>query len=67
VGLNLFPVLTIADAVGSGYRIEATSDLVNTNSWLTLTNLTLPSSPYLFIDTATPQAIRRYYRAIALP
>jgi hypothetical protein len=67
VGLNLFPVLTIADAVGSTYRIEATSDLVNTNSWTMLTNLALPHSPYLFIDTSTPQAVRRYYRAIALP
>jgi len=67
VGLNLFPVLTIADTVGSTYRIEATSDLVNTNSWTTLTNLALPSSPYLFIDTSTPQAVRRYYRAIAQP
>ncbi len=67
VGLNLFPVLTIADVVGSSYRIEATSDLVNSNSWTTLTNLALPSSPYLFIDTSTPQAVRRYYRAIALP
>lgn len=67
VGLNLFPVLTIADVVGSNYRIEATSDLVNTNSWTTLTNLVLPSNPYLFIDTSTPQAVRRYYRAIALP
>ena len=50
--LNLYPVLTIAGATGSTYRIEATSDLANTNVWTTLTNLTLPSSPYDFTATA---------------
>ena len=67
VGLNLYPVLTIADAVGSAYRIEVTSDLVNTNVWTTLTNLTLPSSPYDFMDKSTPQPLRRFYRAVPLP
>ena len=67
VGLNLFPVLTIADVVGSAYRIEVTSDLVNTNVWTTLTNFTLPSSPYDFIDKSTPQPLRRFYRAVPVP
>ena len=67
VGLNLFPVFTIVGAVGSACRIEVTSDLVNTNVWTTLTNLTLPSSPYDFIDKSTPQPLRRFYRAVPLP
>ena len=67
VGLSLYPILTIADAVGSAYRIEVTSDLVNTNVWTTLTNFTLPSSPFDFIDKSTPQPLRRFYRAVPLP
>ena len=65
--LNLYPVLTIAGATGSTYRIEATSDLANTNVWTTLTNLTLPSSPYDFMDKSKPQPLRRFYRAVPLP
>ena len=65
--LNLYPVLTIAGVVGGAYRIEATSDLVNTNVWTTLTNLTLPSSPYDFMDKSTPQPLRRFYRAFPVP
>jgi len=60
-------LLTIADATGGNYRIEATSDLVNTNVWTTLTNLTLPSSPFEFVDKTTPQPLRRFYRAIPVP
>ena len=67
LNMNLYPVLTIAGAVGGAYRIEATSDLVNTNVWTTLTNLTLPSSPYDFIDKSTPQPLRRFYRAVPAP
>lgn len=65
--LNLFPVLTLTGTAGDTYRIEATSDLVNTNVWTTLTNLTLPSSPFDFIDKSTPQPLRRFYRAIPVP
>ena len=65
--LNLYPVLTIVGEVGKNYRIEATSDLVDTNVWTTLTNLTLPSSPYDFMDKSTPQPLRRFYRAFPVP
>ena len=53
--------------MGSAYRIEVTSDLVNTNVWTTLTNLTLPSSPFDFIYKSTPQPLRRFYRAGPVP
>jgi len=65
--LNLYPVLTIVGEVGKNYRIEATSDLVDTNVWTTLTNFTLPSSPYDFMDKSMPQPLRRFYRAFPVP
>lgn len=65
--LNLFPVFTVTGAVGYQYRIEVTSDLTNTNVWSALTNITLPTSPFDFIDKTAPQPIRRFYRAIPVP
>lgn len=41
------------------------NDLANTNNWHTLTNFTLPSSPYVLIDmnAPSPPVSKRYYRA----
>ena len=36
---------------------------VNATTWTSLTNITLPSSPYLFIDTNSTSAPSRFYRA----
>jgi len=36
-------------------------------NWLTLTNLSLPTSPYRFIDTSVTNTAQRYYRAVLLP
>ena len=50
---------------GGQYRVEYRTQ-VNTN-WQTLTNLTLPSSPYLFLDLSAPaNTSQRFYR-FALP
>ena len=64
--LNLFPVLTVSGAVGTQYRIEYATDLIATN-WAFLTNITLPTSPYLFIDTTSPRPQERFYRVSTLP
>lgn len=61
LALRLYPGLTIDGLAGRLYRIEA-SDSIQTN-WQALTNLTLPYSPYLWMDTAPGQA-RRFYRAV---
>jgi len=52
--------------VGRPYRIEC-ADQLAPNTWLPLTNVFLPTSPYIFIDTAAPSPNRRFYRAISLP
>jgi hypothetical protein len=65
--LNLYPVLTIAGPVGSNYQIDYANALGDTNIWLPLTNIALPMSPYSYIDTQTPLAIRRCYRVTLVP
>ena len=41
VSLGFCPSVTINGVIGYSYIIERTADLTNTNSWVTLTNLTL--------------------------
>ena len=66
LNLNMFAGLTIVGQLGGNYQIDFRNDLNNTN-WFNLTNVVLPSSPYLFIDTASPQYPRRFYRAVLVP
>ncbi len=66
LSLNMYAGLTIVGAVGGNYQIDYRNDLNNTN-WLNLTNVVLPSSPYLFIDPASPQHPTRFYRAVLVP
>lgn len=66
--LNVCPYAGFAlqGSVGQGYRVEYTLSLPPTN-WTTLTNIMLPSSPHLIIDTTAPIAESRFYRAVELP
>ena len=66
LNLNMFAGLTIVGQVGGTYQIDYRINMNNTN-WFNLTNVVLPSSPYLFIDTASPQFPQRFYRAVLLP
>jgi len=66
LGLQLYAVVTLGGPVGSTYSIQYVTDITDTN-WITLTNVTLPVSPYFHIDFGSPGAVRRFYRAILLP
>jgi hypothetical protein len=58
--------LTISGDVGKTYDIQTTTNLSQTNTWLTVTNLTLLQPAQLWIDTRTDttsgDAPRRFYR-----
>jgi hypothetical protein len=54
-------------AVGSKYQIEYVNAEVGYTNWQFLTNLTLPTSPYLFIDTTATKFPWRYYRTAPIP
>ncbi|HXC99088.1 MAG TPA: NHL repeat-containing protein [Verrucomicrobiae bacterium] len=49
--------------IGSNYLIQAISNLSTTN-WTTLTNVTLPSNPYIYIDYNSPTNSQQFYRAV---
>ncbi len=49
--------------VGQDYRIDYSS-VFPPVSWQVLTNLVLPASPYLIIDTTGPVSGNRFYRAV---
>src|SRR5689334_5177713 len=54
--------LSISGTPGNTYEVQYVDTLANSNAWLTLTNLLLPTSPYFFIDTTTEDASKRFYR-----
>ena len=66
VAISLYPGLTISGDVGKTYDIQTTTNLSQTNTWLTVTNLTLLQPAQLWIDTRTDttsgDAPRRFYR-----
>ena len=62
LSLNMYAGLTIVGQSGGTYQIDYKNNLSATN-WTSLTNIVLPSSPYLFIDTTSPSSASRFYRA----
>jgi immunoglobulin I-set domain protein len=64
--IDLYAGLKILGVPGRTYRIDATPSSGPT-SWQTLTNLVLPSSPYVWIDYESPDLPARIYRAGELP
>jgi hypothetical protein len=64
--LHMLAGIAVTGDVGRPYRIEYADYLTPTN-WVGLTNLFLPSSPFLFIDTTSPNSPTRFYRAVSVP
>jgi hypothetical protein len=65
--LKMLAGLDIYGTVGMTYRIDYLSDVTNTNNWTALTNLTLPSSPYFWVDVSSTNQPRRFYRSVRVP
>ena len=68
VSLGFCPSVTISGVIGYSYIIERTVDLTNTNSWVTLTNLTLALPVQLWVDTnvdaTSPFYSKYFYRVL---
>jgi hypothetical protein len=58
--LGLYAGINISGVAGYTYEIQYTTDLTETNSWITLTNLTLQQPVELWFDTTTNAAATRY-------
>ncbi len=61
-----YPGVTVNGTEGLTYRIDYTTNLGQGSVWVPITNLTLPVSPYLWIDTTSPILTRRFYRAVQI-
>ena len=66
--LKFIAATVLAGSIGQQYRVDyADVVTIGTTNWLVLTNITLPSSPFLVIDPASSGKTQRYYRAVPLP
>ena len=64
--LNRYAGVTIDGRVGGGYRVESADSLTPPIQWATLTNiLSLPSTPYVFIDFDSVSHPNRFYRVVS--
>jgi hypothetical protein len=69
VGIGLCPEIYLSGTIGYSYIIQSTTNLSNTNAWVTVTNITLPSASFIWADTATDTTVagnpRKFYRVLA--
>lgn len=66
ISIQPYVGLSITGALGTSYEIQYTEDLGDSNTWETVTNLSLVSSPSLWVDTTSPALRQRYYRALVI-
>jgi hypothetical protein len=62
--IAIYPGVTINGTVGATYQIQYTTNLNST--WLPLTNISLPYSPFLWVDTRSSVVGQRFYRSVQL-
>ena len=63
VDIAMFAGVIVNGPVGSNYLIQAAASLASTN-WTTLTNVALPSQPYIYIDYSSYTNGLQFYRAV---
>ena len=63
----LYPGWTITAPAGTRQRIEYVDYQVGFTNWQFVMNLTLPGTPYLFIDTTATNHSPRFYRTSLIP
>ncbi len=71
-GLDIQPLgsaisLSVTGTVSAFYQVEYASAIPAGSCWITLTNIQLPSSPWVFQDTSVTNLHQCYYRALGLP
>lgn len=66
VSLGMYSGVLIDGVVGYTYSIQMVAGLADTNTWITLTNLTLQQTPQLWVDTTTNayNNLQRFYRVV---
>lgn len=65
--LSVHPSLTIFGTPGRTYRIDYSTEARATAQWTVATNLTLVSSPEVWIDPTAAVGEKRFYRVLLVP
>ena len=63
---NLYPVVTINGVNGNTYVVQYATSLTPPVTWTPLATNTVGALPAYFVDTATPLAIKRFYRVVQI-
>lgn len=66
LNINMYAGLCIYGPLNANYAIQSTPTLGGGTNWTTLTNISLPTQPYIYIDYATPTNSKQFYRAVPL-
>jgi formylglycine-generating enzyme required for sulfatase activity len=67
LSIGTYAGLTITGAVGTVYTVQYNTNLAQPDGWQGAGIVQLPSSPYVWVDTAAPLAGQRFYRAVEGP
>ncbi len=63
LNLNMYAGLNILGPLGANYNIQSIPAL-NGSTWTTVTNISLPTQPYIYIDYNSPTNAKQFYRAV---
>ena len=63
LGISTYAGVSINGMPGAVYQIQSSTDM---NTWQTLTNFMLPSSPYIWVDTSSTVTGQKFYRSVQL-
>jgi hypothetical protein len=63
LGIARYTGVAVEGTVGKNIRIDYATAVQQTN-WTTLTNFSLPSSPFLYFDISSTNDSSRLYRAV---
>jgi len=62
VDIHMLASVYVDGPIGSNYLIQASPNLAG--GWTTLTNITLPSRPYIYVDYSSETNHLQFYRAV---
>ena len=62
VDIHMLASVYVNGPIGSNYLIQATSNLPG--GWTTLTNIALPTKPYIYVDYSSVTNKQQFYRAV---
>ena len=65
VDIGLYPGISISGTVGYIYAVQSSTNLSDTNAWLTETNITLTAPYQKWSDYNATTQPRKFYRVIA--